>query len=82
MTMSSRTMSGRTSSAFGQRFFAAAGGDDAEALFAEGDGYELRDAWLVVCDEYERLGAHGHLLVDDMVTDSARYVISPGILGA
>ena len=66
----------------GQRFLAAARGDDAEALFAEGDGYELCDAWLVVCDEYERLGAHDHLLVDDMVTDSARYVISPGILGA
>ena len=64
----------------GQRLLAAARGDDAEALFTEGDGYELCDAWLVVCDEYERLGAHDHLLVDDMVTDSARYVISPGML--
>ncbi len=46
----------------GQGLLAASGGDDAEALLAEGDRDELGDAWLVVGDEHERLGAHGHLL--------------------
>ena len=45
----------------GQGLLAAAGGDDPEALLAEGDRYELGDPGLVVCDEHERLGAHGHL---------------------
>ena len=45
----------------GQRLLAAAGGDDAEALLPEGDGHELRDPGLVIGDEHERLGAHGHL---------------------
>ena len=66
----------------GEGLLAAACGDDTEALLAEGDRHELRDAWLVVGDEHERLGAHDHLLIDDMVTDSTRYVISPGDLGA
>ena len=61
ITMSSRTMSGRTSSALAQRLLAAAGGDDAEALLAEGDRDELRDPRFVVGDEDERLGAHGRL---------------------
>ena len=56
-------MSGRTSSALARASSPPFGGDDAEALFAEGDGYELGDPRLVVCDEDERLGAHGHLLV-------------------
>ena len=59
----------------GQRLLAAARGDDAEALLAEGDRDELRDPWFVVGDEDERLGAHGHLQVDDMVTVVARNVI-------
>ena len=41
-----------------ERLFAAVGGDDAEALFAEGDRDELRDPGLVVGDEHEWLGAH------------------------
>src|SRR4051812_2686417 len=52
-----------------ERLFAAVGGDDAEALFAEGDRDELRDSGFVVGDEDERLGAHGHLLIPVMVTD-------------
>jgi len=44
-----------------QGLFTATGGDHTEALFAEGDRYELRDPRFVVCDEYERLGAHGRL---------------------
>ena len=42
-----------------QRLLAAVGGDDAEALFAEGDRDELGDARLVVGDEDEWLGTHG-----------------------
>ena len=45
----------------GQGLLTATGGDDPEALFAEGDGYELGDPRFVVCDEDERLGAHGRL---------------------
>ena len=45
----------------GQGLFTAAGGDYAEALLAEGDRYEFRDPRFIVCDEYERLGAHGRL---------------------
>ena len=41
-----------------QRLFAAARGDDAEALLAEGDRDELRDPRFVVGDEDERLGTH------------------------
>ena len=49
----------------GQRLLAAVGGDDAEALLAEGERDEFRDARLVVGDEHERLGAQGmHLLGD------------------
>ena len=61
-----------------QGFLATASGHDAEPRLAEGDRYELRDPWLIVGHEYERLGAHGHLLGDDMVTDSGRAVICPG----
>src|SRR6476659_7242775 len=39
-----------------QSLFAAIGRDDPEALLTEGDGYELRDPRLVVCDEDEGLG--------------------------
>ena len=45
----------------GQGLLTATGGDDPETLFAEGDGYELGDPRFVVCDEDERLGAHGRL---------------------
>ena len=41
-----------------ERLLAAVGGDDAEALLAEGDRDELRDARLVVGDEDEWLGTH------------------------
>ena len=41
-----------------QRLFAAVGGDDAEALFAEGDRDELGDPGFVIGDEDQRLGAH------------------------
>ena len=54
----------------GQRLLAAARGDDAEALLAEGDRHELGDPGLVVGDEDERLGAHGHLLNDACCTDA------------
>ena len=43
----------------GQRLLAAVRGDDAEALLAEGERDELRDARLVIGDEHERLGAQG-----------------------
>ena len=39
-------------------FLATVGGDDAEPFLRQGDRYELGDAWFVVRDEYERLGAH------------------------
>ena len=55
-----------------ERLLAAAGGDDAEALFAERDRDELGDARLVVGDEHERLGAHSNTSwVGVMVTDMA-----------
>ena len=58
-------MSGPDFLGLGQRLLAAVGGDDAEALLAEGERDELRDARLVVGDEHERLGAQGmHLLGD------------------
>ena len=53
-----------------ERLLAAVGGDDAEALLAEGDRDELGDARLVVGDEDEGLGAHRITSwVGDMVTD-------------
>ena len=58
-----------------ERFLAAVGGDDAEALLAQGDRDELRDPGLVVGDEHERLGAHRFLLGRTMVTDMRRHVI-------
>src|SRR6266576_608411 len=40
---------------------AAAGGDDPESFFPEGDRHELGDPWFVIGDEDEWLGAHGRL---------------------
>ena len=60
-----------------ERLLAAVGGDDAEALLAEGDRNELRDARLVIRDEDEWLGAHdGTSWVGAMVTDMSRHVTS------
>ena len=58
-----------------ERLLTTVGGDDAEALFAEGDRDELRDARFVVGDEDEGLGAHRFLLGRTMVTDRTRRVI-------
>ena len=58
MTMSKRTMSGRTSLRLLERLLATVGGDDAEALLGQRDGHELRDARFVVRDENQWLRRH------------------------
>ena len=61
MTMSSRTMSGRTSSALASASSPPSAVTTRKPFLAQGDRDELGDPRLVVGDEDERLGAHGHL---------------------
>ena len=77
--MSSRTMSGRISSALRRASSPPAARDHAEALVVEGDRHELGDPRLVVGDEDERLRAHATSGVAGSLTgrrDSAAQIVA------